>query len=122
MNVVTEAGYSLVHIAAAEGTPDIIRSLVSKYNINVNSTSPSGVTPLMVAHSPDNVRVLIELGANIKATDKIYRTALHCAAEDGRASVIKALVEAGADLEACDRHRGTPLLNAALKSKHESVC
>ncbi|KAG2484501.1 hypothetical protein HYH03_016730 [Edaphochlamys debaryana] len=66
------------------------------------------------------VRLLLEAGADVKATTKGGATALSLAAAEGHADVIPLLVEAGADVNAADQ-KGTPLLGVAAHRGHTEV-
>ncbi|MAQ64688.1 MAG: hypothetical protein CL503_05245 [Actinobacteria bacterium] len=64
---------------------------------------------------------LITHGADVNATDKHGRTALHEAAYYGNLEIVKALVIAGADINAKDNVGLTPLINATYKGNLEIV-
>ena len=57
----------------------------------------------------DVVRVLLEAGADLHATDNGGRTPLHRACDNGHLDVVRVLFEAGADLHATDDGGRTPL-------------
>ena len=57
----------------------------------------------------DAARIALMLGADVNAVNREGRTALHAAAGLGDADMIRLLVENGADLEAKDLYRQTPL-------------
>ena len=66
---------------------------------------------------PDVVKMLIFLGSNAKAMDDRQRTPLHLAALSNRSTeVIGALVEGGADVDACDCNQFTPLFSAVANN------
>lgn len=56
------------------------------------------------------VKILIEKGANKKATEVYRQTPLLLAAGQGYFEVVKILLENGADTEAVDKIHRTPLL------------
>ncbi len=74
----------------------------------VEARGELNITPLMLAASLGNlemVRALIEVGADVKATDERDRTPLFYAAynsdlDRGYPEVVKALIDAGAEVEA----------------------
>jgi ankyrin repeat protein len=81
---------------------------------DLNTPGPRGVTPLMHAAafgSPQAVKMLIDAGANVNATDGFGATALVWAAGD--AAKARMLVEAGADVQARTTNGRTPLIVAA---------
>jgi len=55
------------------------------------------------------VRLAIDLGADVNATDKNGQTALHNAARDGSNAIIQILAEKSANLNAKDKYGQTPL-------------
>ena len=73
-------------------------------------------TPLHHASSkghPEVVRILLEKGADIEATNLNGDTPLHIASEEGHIDVVKILLEAGADKEARHKLGWTPLILAS---------
>jgi lysophospholipase len=68
----------------------------------------------------DQVRRLIEHGADVNCGDYDGRTALHLAASEGRTEVVRFLVENGARVDARDRWGGTALADA-LRHGHDDV-
>ncbi|CAN0385685.1 unnamed protein product, partial [Ectocarpus sp. 8 AP-2014] len=73
------------------------------------------------------VRVLLRLGARVSVADNDGATALHLSIVNKHLAVSKALIKAGADVEArIDHHQalgidGTPLHVAAAKGFHEGM-
>jgi hemoglobin len=66
------------------------------------------------------VRLLVEAGAPVDACDNVKRcTALHMAARRGHTEIAAALLDCGADIEARDSTRETPLRRAVNCSKPE---
>lgn len=110
----------------AESSAAIIRTLLAA-RADQRLTTDDGTTPLMVAaglgrstytpkrprgvRSPsaeEAVKVLIEAGADIHATNEADFTALHGAAFRGLNEVVKYLVERGANIDARDFRGRTP--------------
>ena len=87
----------------------------------LNAPGDGGLTPLMLAAHLgrlDLVRLLLDAGADVNAADERGYTALfhacHNADEDrGWPEVVQALLEAGADKEACIGFGVRPLMYAA---------
>lgn len=99
------------------GTPDDIRALVAA-GADLEARSEGYMTPLMAtaASGPlENVRTLLELGANPRATDYQGGTALHHAVVrmDSAAEVTRLLLAAGIDVDARLADGITPLMQAA---------
>jgi ankyrin repeat protein len=86
----------------------------------VNLTDADGRTPLMHAvlaadADPDVVRLLIERGASLDATDRDQRwTALHFAARDQNESLARVLLDAGAAVDPVDVFGNTPLWRSVM--------
>lgn len=107
--------------AAYSGHADIIKLLLeyktgkSKEDVNVQNIY--GSTPLHIASGDkekvDVVRVLIEHGANVNATDKHNSTPLHFATEYKNKNVVALLLENGANPNAESIGNYTPLHFAA---------
>lgn len=106
-------------LTAACRFPDMIELLLG-HGADAKDAREDGVTALMRAASegaPKTVRLLIERGADMSATDFAGKTALHYAANYS-ASVgclerIQQLVDAGADVNARSHSGDTPLICAA---------
>lgn len=117
-------GWSLLHIAAANGHDPIVRLLLEK-GINIDVVSPNGKTALeRAAHFGHTgvVKILIERGLNINTMDSDGQTALHSAAANGRDSVIQVLLENGADINLQGSVQGnTPLHWAAMRGHNATV-
>ncbi len=82
-------------------------------------------TPLMLAAKKgdeDLVQLLLKHGAKVNLTENgKERSALHKAATSGHVNVISLLLNAGADIEAKDAQRLTPLMTAAKKGMIKAV-
>ena len=69
-------GYSLVHAAASYNHYDLLRTLVSDLNVNVNIRDEDGETPLFVVETVEAARVLVEeLGADTSMKNEEGMTA-----------------------------------------------
>jgi ankyrin repeat protein len=117
-----------------DSSPDIISTLLEA-GADPNLTTDDGTTPLMMAaglgvrsHQPltargvpsppaeEAVRVLVEAGAEVNATNHGDFTALHGATFRGLNEVIQYLVEQGADINARD-YRGRTAYRMAEGAK-----
>jgi ankyrin repeat protein len=105
-----ENGFSPVLIAAAKKDINMLEALVDKgANINDRTSSPfeyngetvfSGTTPLMAAianHRDENAILLIQKGADVKATAKNGVDALFIASAGGDEKLVRILLKKGAD-------------------------
>ena len=117
-------GSTALLFASATGSKSCVRLLLNA-GASAEATGRAGVTPLMVASAMGHTDVVAELllapaehttgsggprGADPNATHSFgHSTALHFAAEMGRADVIYALCAAGAHADAPKTQGGTPL-------------
>lgn len=88
-------------LAAACGSVDIVRHMLSSDAACLNSTDARGHTALVVAAAYGNVevvRLLLEHTSDVNATvSRTRRTALHIAAANGFDQVVTLLRDAGAN-------------------------
>jgi ankyrin repeat protein len=94
-----ENGFPALFVASFNGQVETMKALLDA-GADVNLRNPQGVTPLMAACGPypKAVRLLLENGADVNATDNIEDfTALMYAATEGLSPVVDILLEAGAD-------------------------
>jgi uncharacterized protein len=105
-----ENGLSPILIAATQKDVKILSSLIDQgAKVNDRTSSPfvsneetvfSGTTPLMAAaanNRDENALLLIEKGADVKATAKNGVDALFIASANGDEEIVKALLKKGAD-------------------------
>ena len=69
----------------------------------------------------DGVTTIVELGADVGATNRGGVTALHIAASTGHVPAMQVLTAAGADVNAADGRGSTPLHNAASQGHDAAV-
>jgi ankyrin repeat protein len=86
---------------------------------DVTAKDEDGRTPLMHAvlgehASAEMVGVLIGHGADVNAADKKQWTALHFAAQSQNVDIMRALLKAGAEVDARDKDGATPLLRSLM--------
>lgn len=120
-------GELTVFEAAAVGDLKQVVAHVERDAALVNACAPDGFYPLGLAaffRRAEIVDYLIAKGADVNAVAKnpMRVTALHSAVADGgHAGIAKALVAAGADVKAKQRHGWTPLHGAADSGDRELV-
>ncbi|HVQ14291.1 MAG TPA: ankyrin repeat domain-containing protein [Vicinamibacterales bacterium] len=144
VNATGADGETVLMLAARTGRPDAIQLLIAK-GANVNATETwHGETALMWAaaeNHPEAVALLAKSGADLNAKSTIPDfpkvkvdnatmvvtalpkggfTALLLAARQGAQDGVRALAEAGADLNATDPD-GTSALNMAIINAHNEV-
>jgi len=102
---------------AGEGTPACLRFLLAQRRTDVNDAALDGQTALHRArfssHAAENIRLLIEAGADVNARDENGWTPLHCALDYGNDDMVRQLMASGADFRIPDKKGETPLALAA---------
>jgi hypothetical protein len=81
----------------------ILRRLITAKDRDIESKGSDRVTALIRAAAcglADNVRVLLQEGADLEARDYLDETPLHKAARKGAEDAVKVLMDAGADVNA----------------------
>jgi ankyrin repeat protein len=111
-------------LAAADKRYEITKYLVEK-GADINAKGPMDATPLMISlcgKGSDNLaEYLISKGVDVKAAGNEGFTAVHLAAESGRARMVALLIEKGADKNAASEDGRTPLHMAAIHGRVEVV-
>lgn len=116
-----KGGYSKKTAVAYNECPDeLTRWLVSK-GASVDEPDSYGDTPLhaRAAHWQGNLPILLELGANVEATNHRLETPLHKAASVGNANNVGLLLAHGANADARNAAGLTPLAHA-LQTCHNA--
>ena len=130
VDVVDAAGYSLLHRAARTQCLDFLLSQVPALcgaGVDVNAPAPGdhGQTPLLMAVEQNRehaVRRLLELGANPGTANAAGQTPLHVAAANWYGEVAKALLEAGAPVDARRPNDQRTALHITCASGHTADC
>jgi tetratricopeptide (TPR) repeat protein/ankyrin repeat protein len=119
-----EAGWALVHWAAACGSEACVRALLAA-GADKDVGDHQGATPLAFAARRGHAAcalALLEAGADANAGDVAGRTPLHWAcAADGSCELVAALLRGDADANARDRGGQTPLHWAAKLANAAAV-
>jgi ankyrin repeat protein len=109
--------------AAKWGHEEVVKHLLLTGRVDVNFNC-GGFTPLSYA-AWNGHKAVVDLfldadGINLDFAHPDGQTAVYLAAESGHGSVVKLLIEAGADLGSKGHHRLSPLLGAA-RCGYESI-
>jgi ankyrin repeat protein len=113
-------GSTLLMLAARGGHTPVVSYLISR-KASVNGRNKFGDTALMAAAMGGHVetaKVLIANGAELNGSGW---TPLHYAAFEGRAPMVKFLLEAGADKNAVAPNEFTPLMLAVRNGQEEAA-
>jgi ankyrin repeat protein/serine/threonine protein kinase len=117
-------GVTPLHIAADYGSAEVVKLLMGK-GANVNAKDVGKHTPLLVASFKGHATVVqLLLGARGVITDVasvVGTTPLHAAVRCGWPKVVELLVEKGANVNAKDGQKKTPLLIACALGRAEVV-
>ncbi|HKB10793.1 MAG TPA: ankyrin repeat domain-containing protein, partial [Vicinamibacterales bacterium] len=116
------AGSTLLHHAAAFGSIDTMKLLLDA-GADVNAANRRRSTPLHWSlHDEAKVRLLLSRGAAINAKQVEGRTSLYIAASMGQgASLVKLLLENGANPALATANGMTPLMAASVRGDVEAM-
>jgi ankyrin repeat protein len=136
VNARDKGGSSVLAQAASSNNIEVARLLIAQ-KAEVNTVDEAGYSPLISAASNGDrsaamVKLLLDNGAKVNirsgATVEVvkngpigigYVTALHAAAAQGNAETVEALIKAGADVNAGDVRKASPLV-FAVANDHAS--
>ena len=108
------SGRTCVFWAAARGDAASLQALL-EFKADPNIPDIQGNPPIHRVKTPECVSLLLKHGADLHQRNGFGCTALHQICRgDGDVSVLKALVDAGADVNALDGTRESTLVNASL--------
>lgn len=118
-------GYTLLHIASKYGAVKCVEFLLETpgFYPNMYIADYGGALPIHWAVSGNKAEVvdrLVKAGSRVNIGDILGRTALHIACSKGFIDCVKALLQAGSelDLNARDPDGFTPLISTMLRRKH----
>lgn len=127
LNATKDDGRTALHIAALRGNIKPATILAAEKEINVNAKDENGWTSLHLAVRASKFReeivtLLLQNKANVDAKDNDGRTPLHLAVCEGRAEVVRLLIDNLADINEQDTLFGkTPLHLAVEKNRTEII-
>jgi ankyrin repeat protein len=123
-NLANDFGMTALSQACTNGSATLVRALLKK-EAKPNTPIATGETPLMTCArtgSGDAVQMLIEYGAAVNAKEPSQsQTALMWAAAEHHPEVVKALIQAHADLQARSKQGFTPMHFAARVNDRETI-
>lgn len=109
-----------MHIAAM-GSSDRMTKFLLARNASCHELDGRRRTPLHFCRSLVNAKILMLGGVSINHKDDFGFTPAHAAASQGADEVLKALIDAGADLTQAVNEIGTPLHCAVLRKSRTSI-
>jgi len=119
-------GFTLLHIAAREGSPahyKLIKLFLSK-GVNKDARDSYGDTPMHYAANywnTDCLRLLIEAHADHSIANNKRQTPLHNACWNGHDAGVLLLLQNGANIHAVNEDGRNPLMDAACNSRTQSI-
>lgn len=123
VNATKADGSTALHLAAERGHVEVIQVLVAE-GADLEIKDELGQTPIFLACwiNSEAVDFLISAGANVncKCTTK-GKTPLHTVAERGSSKSVRAIVDAGADVDAVDAYGYTTLWYAHASGWSENA-
>lgn len=118
-------GKTALHYAAEQADPAMVNILIRDDKINLSLEDNSSMTVLgraALRGSAKKIKAILSSVVNPNVTNKAGRAPLHYAASRGDSDIIKALIDAGADVNIrTQKNQKTPLHCAAVKGDVESV-
>ncbi len=103
-----------------------VKDLLKADRSIVNETNESQYTPIIIATVNKNsnvelIKLLIDAGADVKATTRSGQTPLILAAQNGHDKIVELLLGSGADAKAIISARGISALFMAAQNGHDKV-
>ena len=124
VDVVSTTGATILHWAAAGGSVEVIREVLSTNGCNINAIDNNGETPLSVAAREGNTDAALELirqGAEKAVVAGEIGTPLHQAAAVGHVLTVKAMLKAGCPVDVVSTTGATSLHWAAAGGSVEVI-
>ena len=122
---ITDEGASALHFAALEGHSEVAQLLLKGgCNPNRATTDVARITPLQRAvmeRHIDVVRVLLEHGADVDATNSADLAALNIAAENGPPAIVELLLTHGARIDIQSSVTGATPLSGACQNAQANI-
>lgn len=113
-HTVTVTGQTMLHLAAAFGHERVFRRIMESDNVDVNAQDKIKIsTPLLlVCIAQERIYNIVELTSKQACAGTRYRT--------GSSQIVRALIAAGADIEAAGGHLDRPL-HVAVMTRNTAI-
>lgn len=121
INIPDKGGELPLHSAIWNDNPDVFKCVVKLNPSALHIADANGFTPLfefiMSSNDPNIAPWLKECNIDFNTRSPSGATLLHCAAFNDSETILKKLIEAGADIKAIDNEGATVLHYAAMNSE-----
>ena len=119
-------GSSLLHFASFWSKQEVVDFFTKQNEVSVNANDNHNYTPLMYAcfrgGRLDNIKTLVNKGANLKAEDNYGATVLHIASRNSKQEVVEYLLKFDEiSVNATDKKNRTPLMHACLGDRLDNI-
>lgn len=115
--------HHLLETACRTGDQQLLAQILTRQDATLSFNDDQQTLLHLAASSdtPDLIKPLLDMGADVDARDKNARTALHLACLQGHFRMAKSLVEQGSDPDLLD-HLGHAPIHLAILNRHLPVC
>ncbi|XP_071085792.1 ankyrin repeat domain-containing protein 50-like [Haliotis cracherodii] len=125
LSQVDDKGENILHVACLEGHLDLVKDIVTKHRVDINSRGRYGRTPVMKAAEKGHKEVLdllISNGGDVTLKDDNGNNILHVACIGGHVEMVKNVVSHKiVDINSRGQYGRTPVLMAAGAGHREVV-
>ncbi|XP_046550763.1 ankyrin-1-like [Haliotis rubra] len=123
VHLVDRSKSNILHVACISGKVKMVKHIISKHIVEINSRGNEGRTVLMMAAEKGNIELvqfIVKEGGNMLLTDDDEENMLHIACHGGHVEMVKYILqESTVDLEATNKYGSTPQKVAREKNNKE---
>ncbi|XP_067661707.1 ankyrin repeat domain-containing protein 50-like [Haliotis asinina] len=125
VHLVDEQKSNIIHIACSSGKVKMLKHIISKTIVDINSRGPWMRTVLMLTAEKGNVELakfIVTKGGDMSLVDNNENNLLHIACSNGHVEMVKYILrESSVSLETKNRFNMTPKMIAQMKNKMELI-